>query len=173
MQIKYSYQGAIHSEAELRRAFYYVSFPATIKADELPAGVTQIEVPDPTPATPTLDELKNIKAQEIRTHSDILIAQVSQGYSQGEVDTFAEQYAGAKAILSGGGDLFVTGLLSNRLGRVPTQTELTEFATLIVANYERAKNAIVTIIGTQQRLELAIRAATTENEVNKIVWIRD
>ena len=67
----------------------------------------------------------------------------------------------------------MTGLLSNRLGRVPTQTELTEFANLIVANYERAKNAIVTIIGTQQRLELAIRAATTENEVNKIVWIRD
>ena len=171
--LKYSYQDATLSEAELRRTFYYVSFPATIKADELPAGVTQVEVPDPTPATPTLDELKSAKAEEIRNTSNMLRNQLQTGYSQGEVDTFAEQYAGAKAILSGGGDLFVTGLLSNRLGRVPTQTELTEFANLIVANYERAKNAIVTIIGTQQRLELAIRAATTENEVNKIVWIRD
>ena len=171
--LKYTYQGKTLSEAELRRTFYYVSFPATIKADELPAGVTQVEVPDPEPVAPTLDELKAAKAEEIRNTSDMLRNQLQTGYSQGEVDTFAEQYAGAKAILSGGGDLFVTGLLSNRLGRVPTQTELTEFANLIVANYERAKNAIVTIIGTQQRLELAIRAATTENEVNKIVWIRD
>lgn len=54
-----------------------MSFPATIKAAELPAGVAQIEVSDPELAAPTLDELKNIKAQEIRTHSDILIAQVS------------------------------------------------------------------------------------------------
>ena len=170
---QYEYNNETLSEAELRRTFYYVSFPATIKADELPAGVTQVEVPDPEPVAPTLDELKAAKAEEIRNTSNMLRNQLQTGYSQGEVDTFAEQYAGAKAILSGGGDLFVTGLLSNRLGRVPTQTELTEFANLIVANYERAKNAIVTIIGTQQRLELAIRAATTENEVNKIVWIRD
>ena len=175
--LKYSYQGDQLSEDELRRVFYYVSFPATIKPDELPAGVTQVEVPDPEPVVPTLDELKAAKAEEIRNTSNILRNQLQTGYSQGEIDTFAEQYSGALYLLGEGGtledSLFVQGLLSNRLGRVPTQTELTEFANLIVANYERAKNAIVTIIGTQQRLELAIRAATTENEVNKIVWIRD
>lgn len=168
--LKYSYQGKTLSEDELRRRFYYVSFPQVIKADELPAGVTQVEVPDPEPVAPTLGELKAAKAEEVRGVSNMLRNQLQTGYSQGEVDTFAEQYAGAKAILSGGGDLFVTGLLSNRLGRVPTQTELTEFATLIVANYERVKNAIVTIIGTQQRLELAIRAATTAEEVGAIAW---
>lgn len=167
--------GIQYEYSQLRGKYQNVSFPSrdVITQADLPDGVTLVIIEDPIAAVPTLDELKTSKAQEIRNHSDILIAQVSQGYSQGEVDTFAEQYAGAKAILSGGGDLFVTGLLSNRLGRVPTQTELTEFANLIIANYERAKNAIVTIIGTQQRLELAIRAATTENEVNKIVWIRD
>lgn len=170
MQIQYSYQGKTLSEAELRRAFYYVSFPQVIKPDELPAGVTQMEVSDPEPVAPTLDELKVAKAEEIRGVSNMLRNRLQTGYSQGEVDTFAEQYAGAKAILSGGGDLFVTGLLSNRLGRVPTQTELTEFANLIVANYERAKNAIVTIIGTQQRLELAIRTAATAEEVGAIAW---
>lgn len=168
--LKYTYQGKTLSEAELRRAFYYVSFPQVIKADELPADVTQVEIPDPEPVAPTLDELKAAKAEEIRNTSDMLRNQLQTGYSQGEVDTFAEQYAGAKAILSGGGDLFVTGLLSNRLGRVPTQTELTEFANLIVANYERVKNAIVTIVGTQQRLELAIRAATTAEEVGAVAW---
>ena len=167
---QYEYNNETLSEAELRRAFYYVSFPQVIKVNELPAGVTQVEVPDPEPVAPTLDELKAAKAEEIRNTSNMLRNQLQTGYSQGEIDTFAEQYAGAKAILSGGGDLFVTGLLSNRLGRVPTQTELTEFANLIVANYERAKNAIVTIIGTQQRLELAIRAATTGKEVGAIAW---
>ena len=167
---QYEYNNETLSEDELRRRFYYVTFPQVIKPDELPAGVTQMEVSDPEPVAPTLDELKVAKAEEIRGVSNMLRNRLQTGYSQGEVDTFAEQYAGAKAILSGGGDLFVTGLLSNRLGRVPTQTELTEFANLIVANYERAKNAIVTIIGTQQRLELAIRTAATAEEVGAIAW---
>lgn len=167
--MKYKYQDQETNYINgIRRWFPNKSLPATITEEILLSlGVTTEEEAVPML---TLDELKAAKAEEIRNTSNILRNQLQTGYSQGEVDTFAEQYAGAKAILSGGGDLFVTGLLSNRLGRVPTQTELTEFATLIVANYERAKNAIVTIIGTQQRLELAIRAATTEEEVGAIAW---
>ena len=99
------------------------------------------------------------------------------GYSQGEIDTFAEQYSGALYLLGEGGtledSLFVQGLLSVRLNKIPSQSELTAFASLIKNNYTAAKEAMRDVLGTQQRLELAIRAATTENEVNKIVWIRD
>ena len=175
--LKYSYQGKTLSEAELRRAFYYVSFPQVIKADELPADVTQVEIPDPEPVAPTLDELKAAKAEEIRNTSNMLRNQLQTGYSQGEIDTFAVQYSGALYLLGEGGtledSLFVQGLLSVRLNKIPSQSELTAFASLIKNNYTAAKEAMRDVLGTQQRLELAIRAATTENEVNKIVWIRD
>ena len=170
--MKYLYEGQETNYLNgIRKWFPTKSLPAVITEEILVS--LGVETEEEAVHETTLSEVKAQKTLEIVSRSNQLCNALRSGYSQGEIDTFAEQYAGAKAILSGGGDLFVTGLLSNRLGRVPTQTELTEFANLIVANYERAKNAIVTIVGTQQRLELAIRAATTENEVNKIVWIRD
>ena len=131
-------------------------------------------IEDPVAPVPTLDELKTSKAQEIRNHSDMLIAQVSQGYSQGEVNTFAQQYQGAKDIQAGSATTeeaqFVTSLLTARLGTTPTDEQIAAFASLIVSNYEAAKAATISIVGTQQRLELAIRACTTKDEVAAVAW---
>lgn len=172
--IFYQHNADTLTEAELRQRFFNVSFPAVIKPDELPDGVTVMEVEEaPLPIVP-LAELKNMRCAEIRAQSDRRIDMVRSGYSQGEINTFAQQYSGARYISQIGGtsedSLLVISLLSNRLGRVPYQREITAFAELIIANYEQAGDVTVSIIGTQQRLEIAIREASTREDVEAISW---
>jgi len=175
MIIRYKINGELLTEDELRRHFYYVSFPTTIKPEELPEGVTVIETEDTQNHTePTLDELKEQKCADIRAESDRRVGLVRKGYSAGEVETFVQQYSGAKFVIGTGGtmedSLFVSGLLANRIGHIPTQTELNDFALRIASNYEKARDAIISIVGAQQKLELAVRAASTEKEVEDIAW---
>ena len=160
---------------ELRNKYSNVSFPSyeNIKQSDLPSEVT-LTVLEDTVKELTIDELKDQKAKEIRNHSDMLIAQLSTNYSQGEISTFAQQYKGATDIIAGTTTseeaTFVTSLLTNRIKATPTTEQLTTFANLIVSNYEAAKAATLAIIGTQQNLELQIRNCTTKEEVNTIVW---
>lgn len=172
--IFYQHNADTLTEQELRQRFYNVSFPAVIKAEELPEGVTVVEVEEPTPPLIPLVELKNKRCAEIRAQSDRRIDLVRAGYSQGEINTFAQQYSGARYITQAGGtaedSLLVISLLSNRLGRIPTQREITDFAGLIISNYEQAGDITVRIIGTQQRLEIAIRDASTREEVEAVGW---
>jgi hypothetical protein len=168
---KYSEQTTNYLDG-IRKWFPTKSLPANITEDVLSyLGVVAEDVPDPVP---TLDELKEAKCAEIRSLSDSYVAQIREGYTAGEVETFAQQYSGAKFILGNGGNmedsLFVSGLLSNRLGHIPNQAELNTFALRIVSNYESARDAIVQIVGTQQRLELAARNASTKEEVEAIGW---
>jgi hypothetical protein len=168
---KYSDQTTNYLDG-IRKWFPTKSLPANITEDVLSyLGVVAEDVPDPVP---TLDELKEAKCAEIRSLSDSYVAQIREGYTAGEVETFAQQYSGAKFILGNGGNmedsLFVSGLLSNRLGHIPNQAELNTFALRIVSNYESARDAIVQIVGTQQRLELAARNASTKEEVEAIGW---
>ena len=174
--MKYKYQGQETNYINgVRKWFPNKSLPAVLTEEILLSlGVETVE---DVVSEPTLEEIKKRKTDEIVAQSNQLRNALRSGYSQGEIDTFAEQYSGALYLLGEGGtledSLFVQGLLSVRLNKIPSQSELTAFASLIKNNYTAAKEAMRDVLGTQQRLELAIRAATTENEVNKIVWIRD
>lgn len=175
--ILYKYGGQeSKSLSTVRKWFPNKSLPVNLTEEVLfYLGVAVEEVPDEVIPEPTLDEIKEQKCAEIRSLSDSFVAKIREGYTVGEVETFAQQYSGAKSILEGnpaymGNALFVVGLLSNRLGRVPTESEIKEFAERIKANYDRAKEGIITIVGTQQRLELAARGALTKEEVSAIEW---
>ena len=159
---------------DVRKWFPNKSLPQSITAEVLSSlGVEVEDVPEPV-YVPTLDEIKEQKSAEIRSISNSLVAKIREGYTAGEVETFAQQYSGARFILGNGGNvedsLFVSGLLSNRLGHIPNQAELNAFALRIVSNYESARDAIVQIVGTQQGLELAARNASTKEEVENIEW---
>ena len=159
----------------IRKWFPTRSLPANLTEGVLSyLGVVIEEVPDEVIPEPTLDEIKKKTSAKIRSLSDSLVAKIREGYTAGEVETFAQQYSGARFIIGSGGNmedsLFVSGLLSNRLGRIPNQTELNAFALMIVDNYFRARDAIVQIVGTQQRLELEIRNSSTKEDVCAIEW---
>lgn len=171
---KYSDQTTNYLDG-IRKWFPTRSLPANLTEGVLSyLGVVIEEVPDEVIPEPTLEEIKERKCAEIRSLSDSFVAKIREGYTAGEVETFAQQYSGARFILGNGGNmedsLFVSGLLSNRLGHIPNQAELNTFALRIVSNYESARDAIVQIVGTQQRLELAARNASTKEEVEAIGW---
>lgn len=168
MLIKYQYNGELLTLNQLRRAFTHISFPAMpTQSDLTPLGVTIVDV-TPEVITPTLEELKTRKAQEIRDWANRKKYEMQSGYSDLEITTFDQQKAGADDILSGTTDsdnaLFVSDLLAVRLSATPTTEQLTDFANLIISNWTAARNATVQIAGTQQRLELALRAVTTQAE---------
>lgn len=177
-KIVYHYKNGTYSWDDLKRALPNICWPSYVPSEATltALGITRevVTVPDVPVVTPTLEELKEQKAADIRAKSDSLIAQVSTGYSQGEVSTFAQQYQGATDIQAGSTTTeeaqFVTSLLTARLGTAPTDEQIAAFASLIVNNYEAAKAATISIVGTQQRLELAIRACTTKDEVAAVAW---
>ena len=119
-------------------------------------------------------EHKEQKAAEIQSKSNSLMATVQAGYTNGEVSTFEQQYRGATDILNGDelttNAIFVIALLTGRLCRTPTADEKTAFAERIISNYTAAAVATAEIVGKQQRLELAVRAAQTEEELDEIKW---
>lgn len=174
---KYSDQTTDYLDG-VRKWFPNKSLPATITEEVvLELGIEIEEIPEPEapePYVPTLEEVQMNKIGDILTQSNARIAMLREGYSNGEIDTFAQQYSGALYILGRGGaredSLFITTLLSKRLNRIPNTSELEGFSSLIIANYNSAKEALVEVIGTQQRLELAVRNATTTEEVEAIVW---
>lgn len=120
------------------------------------------------------DVAKTRKIAEIQAQSNSLVAAIRSGYTEGEVESFEQQYSGATAILAGDETTtaaqFVISLLTGRLGHTPTSDEKQAFATLITNNYTAAANATAQILGTQQRLELAARACTSAEELASIVW---
>lgn len=159
----------------IRKWFPTKSLPEVITEDVLSSlGVEVEDVPDEVVREPTLDEIKEYKCAEIRSISNMLVTKMREEYTAGEIETFAQQYSGARFILGTGGtiedSLFVSGLFANRIGRIPTQAELSWFASKIVSNYEKARDAIISIVGTQQKLELAVRGANTKEEVEAIAW---
>ncbi len=171
--MKYKYQNQETNYLNgVRKWFPNKSLPAVLTEEILLSlGVEMVEdiVPEPT-----LDEMKMYKVREIVAKSNQLRDAVRAGYSQGEIDTFAEQYSGALYLLGEGGrledSLFVQGLLSVRLNKIPSQSELTAFASLIKNNYTAAKEKMREILGTQQRLEMAVRAAESAEEAEAVEW---
>ena len=126
--------------------------------------------PTPDPEPPTLDERKDAKAREVRAWATKQLQSVQSGYSQPEISSFEQQESGAKDILAGDTSTqnaqAVISLLTVRLGLVnttPTTEQITEFANRIVNNATTARAALIQLMGSQQKMELAIRACTTES----------
>ena len=117
---------------------------------------------------------KERKTAEIQSKSNTLMAETKKTYTDGEISTFEQQHAGATDILNGDelttNAIFVIALLTGRVGHTPTADEKTAFAERIISNYTAAAVATAEIVGKQQRLELAVRAATTEEELDEIKW---
>lgn len=131
-------------------------------------------LPDPEP--PTLDEKKDALAGEVRSWANNKMSAVQSGYSEPEISSFEQQESGANDIIAGNTDTTdaqaVISLLTVRLGlsdgETPTADQQTAFAQRILTNASTARTALIQIMGTQQRLELAIRAVTTEDEFTAV-----
>lgn len=161
---------------DLKKMYPNISFPKEVTNEQLGflnIPYTAEEYVPPTPPEPTLDQVKVEKARAIQDRSNILMRQISDGYSDGEIKTFEQQNLGALDILSGNFNtenaIFVIALLKVRLNKAePTAEEITEFANKIRTNYTNASAYTSLVVGTQQHLELLVREAETKEDVNAI-----
>lgn len=130
--------------------------------------------PQPEPPEPDIDELKAAKIAEILAISAVKMAKIEEGYSEGEVKTFEQQYAGAVDLLAGNTDTaaaqFVAALAAKRseVGGVEVTPE--QLSERIIANYTAAKEYTAVILGVQQGLETRVYMAQTAEEVAAVVW---
>lgn len=130
--------------------------------------------PLPNPPESSLDELKAAKIAEILAISAAKMAVIEEGYSDGEVKTFEQQYSGAVGLLAGHTDTvaaqFVAALAAKRseVGGVEVTPE--QLAERIIANYLAAKEYTAAILGVQQGLETRVYLAQTVEEVAAVVW---
>ena len=161
---------------QLKKLYPNISFPKEVSNAQLEflnIPYTAEEYIPPTPPEPTLEEVKAEKARAIQNRSNILMKQISDGYSDGEVKTFEQQNLGAIDILNGTYDtenaMFVIALLKVRIAKdEPTIEEIEAFANKIRTNYANASEYTSLVVGTQQHLELLVREANTKEEVDAI-----
>ena len=161
---------------DLKKMYPNISFPKEVTNEQLGflnIPYTAEEYVPPTPPEPTLAQVKVEKAKAIQDRSNILMRQISDGYSDGEIKTFEQQNLGALDILSGNFNtenaIFVIALLKVRLNKAePTAEEITEFANKIRTNYTNASAYTSLVVGTQQHLELLVREAETKEDVDAI-----
>ena len=161
---------------ELKKLYPNISFPKEVTNEQLAflnIPYTAEEYVPPTPPAPTLDEVKAQKTRDIQDRSNVLMQQISEGYTDGEIKTFEQQNLGALDIINGTYDsenaIFVISLLKVRIAKEePTVTEIEEFANKIRTNYTNASAYTSLVVGTQQHLELLVREATTIEEVEAI-----
>jgi len=161
---------------DLKKMYPNISFPKEVTNEQLGflnIPYTAEEYVPPTPPEPTLAQVKVEKAKAIQDRSNILMRQISDGYSDGEIKTFEQQNLGALDILSGNFNtenaIFVIALLKVRLNKAePTAEEITEFANKIRTNYNNASAYTSLVVGTQQHLELLVREAETKEDVDAI-----
>ena len=161
---------------DLKKMYPNISFPKEVTNEQLGflnIPYTAEEYVPPTPPEPTLAQVKVEKARAIQDRSNILMKQISDGYSDGEIKTFEQQNLGALDILSGNFNtenaIFVIALLKVRLNKAePTAEEITEFANKIRTNYTNASAYTSLVVGTQQHLELLVREAETKEDVDAI-----
>ena len=153
-----------------------ISFPKEVTNEQLAflnIPYTAEEYVPPTPPEPTLEEVKSQKARAIQDRSNILMKQISDGYSDGEIKTFEQQNLGALDILNNNFDTenaqFVISLLKVRINNTdPSNDDIVTFANRIRTNYTNASAYTSLVVGIQQHLELLVREATTKEEVEAI-----
>lgn len=112
---------------------------------------------------------KEQKSEAIRAQADAIANAYRQGYSESEQDTWSRQEKGAKDLTddpdSATDEAEWVRLLATTRGLTVEQQVAKITAAVRVANHTAAL-----ILGTQQRLEDEIRNATTQDELDNIVW---
>ena len=161
---------------DLKKMYPNISFPKEVTNEQLAflnIPYTAEEYVPPTPPEPTLEEVKSQKARAIQDRSNILMKQISDGYSDGEIKTFEQQNLGALDILNNNFNTenaqFVISLLKVRINNTdPSNDDIVTFANRIRTNYTNASAYTSLVVGIQQHLELLVREATTKEEVEAI-----
>lgn len=119
------------------------------------------------------DVLKRRKKAAILAYYDGIMAQAKQGYSIGEVDTWAVQRKGATDILAGDDATseaqFVTQLAANRSAINGVVVTAEQLAQRIVANVAAAEALSLAALGKQQGQYDLAAGATTEAELDAII----
>ena len=129
-------------------------------------GVSDVSLTADTEAE--IVELKAQKRVEIWGAGDAILAQVKANYTGAEIESWSKQEEGAKDIQAGKTDteaaLFVAAIAQGR--GIETQTLVIKILGNVVS-YGALSSAI---IGEQQRLDDLIKVATTQAQLDAIVW---
>ncbi len=132
------------------------------------------------PPVVSIEDLRTEKIRSIQRESDKAVAAFTAGYTVGERESFAQQKKGASDILASVESpeaAYVKNLADARvafgdmvLGSLESVARYEAFAQRILLNALTAEQAIVSIIGKQQGLEVRARLATTPEQLENIVW---
>lgn len=121
-----------------------------------------------TPPPPTFEELVAAKRAEIWGTGDAILAQVKANFTQAEIESWSKQEQGAKDIQAGDTSTeaaqFVAAIAQGR------GIEVSVLVAKILANVESYGALSAAVIGEQQRLDDLIKAATTPEDLEAIIW---
>lgn len=144
------------------------SWPEWADVDAYAAAHPDEVETETAPPAPTLEELKAAKRVEIWGAGDAILAQVKSNFTAAEIEAWPKQEQGAKDIQAGNTDTdsakFVAGIAAQR--GMATETLVTK----IMGHVETYAALSATVIGEQQRLDDLIKAATTQADLDAIVW---
>lgn len=133
-------------------------------AQQHPDEVTE----EPAPAAPALAELKTVKRAEIWAAGDAILAQVKANFTRAEIESWSKQEQGAKDIQAGNTSTeaaqFVAAIAQGR------GIDVSVLVAKILANVASYGALSAAVIGEQQRLDDLIKAATTQADLDAIVW---
>lgn len=108
------------------------------------------------------------KRAEIWGAGDVILAQVKTNFTGAEIEAWPKQEQGAKDLIAGDtgteAALFVTAIATQR------GIEPLTLAEKIMGNVASYGALSAAVIGEQQRLDDLIKAATTQADLDAIVW---
>lgn len=111
---------------------------------------------------------KEAKRAEIWSAGDAILAQVKANFTQAEIESWSKQEAGAKDYASGNTETeaaqFVAAIATER------GIETAVLVEKILGNVAAYGALSASVIGKQQRLDTAVSAATTKDELDAITW---
>lgn len=112
--------------------------------------------------------LKERKKAEIWGAGDAILAQVKANFTQAEIESWSKQEQGAKDIQAGNTSTeaaqFVAAIAQGR------GIDVSVLVAKILANVASYGALSAAVIGEQQRLDDLIKAATTQADLDAIVW---
>lgn len=121
-----------------------------------------------TPPPPTFEELVAAKRAEIWGAGDAILATVKENFTQAEIESWSKQEQGAKDIQAGDTNTeaaqFVAAIAQGR------GIDVSVLVTKILMNVESYGVLSAAVIGEQQRLDDLIKIATTQADLEAIVW---
>lgn len=111
---------------------------------------------------------KEAKRAEIWGAGDVILAAVKANYTGAEIESWSKQEQGAKDIQAGDTSTeaaqFVAAIARGR------GIEVSVLVAKILANVESYGALSAAVIGEQQRLDALIKAATTPEDLEAIIW---